>query len=190
MLANAGLQVILVERDATHHRRFPQKHSRRHPTSARESVARKTDKAINILRAAFGGSTTTGRAAFAPRRPPWPTGRRVSASEPLTVDALAPWFQAWSGLAQRPWGAVNPTPATPSSPGAPRPRHRHRDHPGACRPLLELGYWVAWAADQRQPMLLTAIPRRPVRAPCLIAAAGRAPEFLLRPPRQLAGAAA
>ena len=96
ILANAGLQVVMIEEGPlASSKDFRMRESQAYPQLYQESAARKTeDKGINILQGRCVGGSTTVNWTSSFRTPPqtlefW---RRTFGLEELTVEELAPWF--------------------------------------------------------------------------------------------------
>ncbi len=164
MLANAGLQVILVEEGPLRTTGdFRMREADAYPDLYQESAARKTaDKAINILQGRCVGGSTTVNWTSSFRTPPatlahW---QAVHGLEPLTVDALAPWFQALERrLNVRPWdGEPNANNALLAR-GAQALGIATAIIPRNVARCWNLGYCgMGCPTNAKQSMLLTAIP--------------------------------
>lgn len=185
ILANAGLSVVIVEEGPLRTTGdFHLRESEAYPALYQESAARKTaDKAINILQGRCVGGSTTVNWTSSFRTPPatlawWQSAHGLRS---LTVEALAPWFQAMEmRLHIATWplapNANNGLLAT----GAAKlgiPTHPIRRNVKRC---WDLGYCgMGCPTNAKQSMLVTTIPAALDRG-AQLAVQTRAEQLLLK----------
>jgi choline dehydrogenase-like flavoprotein len=175
ILANAGLEVVLLEEGALRSSRdFHMLESEAYPQLYQESAARKTrDKAITILQGRCVGGSTTVNWTTSFRTPPATLAywrERLGLRE-LTEAALAPWFERMERrLSIAPWQTA------PNENNQVLLRGAQRLGIGAgriqrnVRGCWNLGYCgVGCPTNAKQSMLVTTIPaalRRGARLIC------------------------
>jgi choline dehydrogenase-like flavoprotein len=188
ILSAAGLKVVLVEEGPLKSSRdFKMRESDAYPQLYQEAAARKTlDKAITILQGrCVGGSTTVNwTSSFrTPARTLAQWARAFGLTE-LSVDALAPWFEAMERrLSIWPWTAAPNANNALLRDGAAKlgiPTAVIRRNVRGC---YDLGYCgVGCPTNAKQSMLVTTLPAALDRGATLVTLA-RARRFVRRADR-------
>lgn len=174
ILAEAGLTLIIVEEGPLRTTGdFRMREADAYPELYQESAARKTaDKAINILQGRCVGGSTTVNWTSSFRTPPdtlawWQQTHGLKA---LSVEALAPWFQAMEArLGVRPWAGEPNANNGLLAKGAEKLGIPTAVIPRNVRRCWNLGYCgMGCPTNAKQSMLLTTLPTALAKGATLI----------------------
>jgi choline dehydrogenase-like flavoprotein len=188
ILSAAGLKVVLVEEGPLKSSRdFKMRESDAYPQLYQEAAARKTlDKAITILQGRCVGGSTTVNWTSSFRTPATTLAQwaRAFGLTELSVDALAPWFEAMERrLSIWPWTAAPNANNELLRDGAAKlgiPTAVIRRNVRGC---YDLGYCgVGCPTNAKQSMLVTTLPAALDRGATLVTLA-RARRFVRRADR-------